>query len=171
MKRTVLISLIILVFGFSTNGQHKSITEFDLYGCWVLEYEENEKIPNTKVFRRCENANQKNLIFRSDFSLLAFNKSVFKVMSDHPLNCNGRMTNKIEGRWTFNEETGIVELFYPENYQAEFWEKAKEDYPDIEIPNPRPYKRFRIINLVEYGMEIEKLRTTTAINQLSSVPH
>ncbi|WP_339729985.1 hypothetical protein [Maribacter stanieri] len=160
MKRTVFISLVFIAFGLFVNGQEKPITEFDLYGCWVLEYDENGKIPKQKLLRRCEDANQKNTIFRSDFSLLAFNKSEFKVMSNHPMNCNGRMTNEIEGSWTFNEVSGIVEQFYPINYQAEFWEKVKEEYPEVEIPNPRPFRRFRIVSLDESGMEIEKLRTT-----------
>lgn len=160
MKRTVFILLIFIAFGLLVNGQEKPITEFDLYGCWALEFDENKKTPIKKIFRRCEDANQKNIIFRSDFSLLAFNKSEFKVMSNHPMNCNGRMTNEIEGSWVFTETSGIVELFYPEDYQAEFWKKVKEDYPDLEIPNPRPHSKFRIISMNKNGLEIEKLRTT-----------
>ncbi len=170
MKRLTIISLIFLAVGLSARGQDNPISEFDLYGCWVLEFIDDGIISNKKIFKSCSEANQKNTIFRSDFSLLAYNKSEFKVMSDHPMNCNGRMTDKVEGTWTFDKNTGIVELFYPENHQAEFWDKLKEDHPELKIPNPRPHKKFKIVGLDKNGLELEIIKTPHNNSNRCAIP-
>lgn len=159
MKRLVFISVVFLLVGLSAYGQDTAITEFDLYGCWTLERQENAQRPPTPIYKRCEDAHSKKVRKVSEISLLEFGKSEFQVSSQ--IFCF--ITDSIEGTWKFDSENRILKLYYPENYMLEFWEHVKEEYPEIEIPKQMLHAKYEVIGLVENQLELKKLRRTKSI--------
>ncbi|MDC6350119.1 hypothetical protein PP178_01025 [Zeaxanthinibacter sp. PT1] len=148
----------VLFTGILAWGQNTTISEFDLYGCWVLENDDNGKIPERHIYKHCNGVEQDNTVHLSDFSLLAFKMSEFKVMSDDPMNCFGLMYDLIEGSWSFDNKSGIIKIYYPEDYQAAFFERFKEAHPEVEIPVPMLFKKFRIIQLDQNRLELQLLK-------------
>ena len=161
MKRLAILLLIFLANGHSVNGQENGITEFDIYGCWTFQSTKDGQRLEKRIDESCPGSDKRLLRKNSKIRFLAYNKCEFQAVIQDAL-CP-IIYKTVVGTWTYSDTSGILEMYYPKNFKAEFWEKVKEDYPDLKIPNPRPYMRFKIVSSDESGMEIEKLRTTMAI--------
>ncbi|NHF61592.1 hypothetical protein FK220_019725 [Flavobacteriaceae bacterium TP-CH-4] len=155
MKRLAFIFLIFLAAGYSAHGQNKTITEFDLYGCWTLESNENGQPPQKWIYKSCEESDSKLAVRNSKIRFLAYSKCEFQEITPSQIICPG-IWKTLEGTWSYDEVSGLVEIFYPENYMVEFWKKLKEEHPDLVIPNPRLKKKFRVVGLNDGQLEIEK---------------
>ena len=155
MKKLGIISLIFLAFGHYVRGQENPITEFDLYGCWIFERTENREPPERIIYKSCENSNSELAIRSSEINFLAFNRCDFQEIIPSQLNCSG-ITETLHGTWTYDEKAKIVEIFYPEDYLNEFWEKVKEYDPQFYLPPPRSKKKFKIVGFKKGQLEIEK---------------
>ncbi|MCL5245648.1 hypothetical protein M4I21_07505 [Cellulophaga sp. 20_2_10] len=161
MRKLTFLLFIFLAVGPIANGQDKPILEYDLYGCWKLERNKKENGIKKRIYNSCEKSNRKIEVRNSEITLLAGNKCIFQAVIQDAL-CPV-IYKTVEATWTYNSKSGIAEIFYPKNFKEEFWEKVKEEHPDLIIHNPRPYKRFKITFLDKNRMEIEKLSTTMAI--------
>ncbi len=155
MKRWVSITLIFLLLGQFTYGQGNPITEFDLYGCWVLERYKRESGLKNSIYLLCQDAGRAPAVRNSAITFLSDNKCEFKAIIQDAL-CP-IIYKTVEGTWTYDKKSRILEIYYPKDFKKEFWDKVKEDYPDIEIPNPMSKAKFRIVQLSENQLEVEKL--------------
>ncbi|MGB5662629.1 hypothetical protein, partial [Eudoraea sp.] len=156
MKRTVFISFIFIVSGLLAHGQVKPITEFDLYGCWIMERSEDGKRPQKQIYKRCNSSDTKLRVKHSKISLLAFNESEFQTTSAYI--CFTTVTEK--GTWSYNENEGIVSMFWGQECLREFKEKDPEEYAKWNSPKKFNWLKFKVIELSENQLEVEKLRTT-----------
>ncbi len=161
MKKSAFLLVIFLVNGLSTYGQENGITEFDLYGCWTFQRSKDGARLEKEVNRSCLKTDETLFRQNSKIRFMAHNKCEFQAVIQDAV-CP-IIYKTVEGTWTYSDTSGIIEMYYPRNFKAEFWEKVKEDYPELKIPNPRPYMRFEIISLDLKGMEIKKLRTKMAM--------
>ncbi|WP_441823556.1 hypothetical protein [Maribacter spongiicola] len=156
MKKSAFVFLILVAFFLSANGQDKAITEFDLYGCWILERNEDGQRPQKRIYKRCEDSDSKLAIKSSKFSLLAFNKA--EVQTSSAIFCFGTVTEN--GTWTFDESNGIVQIDYMQVWLKEFKEQEPEEYAKFNSPEKFEWMKFKIVDLSENMLEVEKLRTT-----------
>ncbi|WP_289063750.1 hypothetical protein [uncultured Zobellia sp.] len=158
MKKLAFLLLILIVNGLFTYGQENGIAEFDLYGCWNFQSSKDGQRLEKKVNESCPEAGKRLLRMNSKIKFLAYNKCEFQAVIQDAV-CP-IIYKTVEGTWTYSDTSGIIEMYYPKNFKAEFWERVKEDYPELKTPDPRPYMRFKIVSSDESGMEIEQLRTT-----------
>ena len=148
--------------GNSTFGQDNTISEFDLYGCWKLERATKENGTKKRTYISCDISKSGNLVKYSDIVFKACNKCEFPVVIQDAI-CPVNYKN-VEGTWAFDKESGIVKVYYPMDFKKEFWEAVKEEYPEIEIPNPRMKTAFKIVELENGKLEIEKTTPNTVYN-------
>ncbi len=154
MKRLGFTFSIFLIVGLATHGQDNTISESDLYGCWTMERVTRENGPKKRTYTVCDSVDRKtigkyrNIIFR------AYNKCEFPAAIQDVV-CPVIYQN-VEGTWTYDEKSGIVEVFYPKDFKKEFWDAVKEEYPEMKIPNPRMKIKFRIVGLENGKLQIEK---------------
>ncbi|TDQ28147.1 hypothetical protein [Zeaxanthinibacter enoshimensis] len=71
------------------------------------------------------------------------------------MNCNGR-TETLQSTWSYDENTGLVIIYYPEDYLAEYYELLKEDFPEKEFPIPPVKETFRITSMNDGKLIIDK---------------
>lgn len=166
MKRTAFISLIFIAFGLLANGQDKPITEFDLYGCWIMERNEDGKRPQKQIYKRCNSSDSKLRLKHSKISLLPFNKSEFQTTSAYI--CFTTVTEK--GTWIYDEKEGVVSMYWGQKWLKELKEKDPEEYMKWNSPEKFNWLKFKIVELSENQMVVEKLRTTKSINNTGLKP-
>ncbi|CAN0589905.1 unnamed protein product, partial [Ectocarpus sp. 12 AP-2014] len=155
MKKLASIFLIFLAVGITVNGQENAITEFDLYGCWILERSEDGQRPQKRIYKHCESSDSKLSIKGSKISFLAFNVS--EIERSHPFLCG---TNYIEeGTWEYDETNGLITMYSNKEFLKELKEKYPEEYVKFGSPERVVSNKFRVLQLSETQMEVEKLRT------------
>ena len=93
--------LILLVFGFTANGQENPNTAVDVYGCWILELSETGGQRAKRIYVRCEESVSKLIVPSSKISLFALYKSEPKetvpfAAPPIQLEEHGNMTEQIE---------------------------------------------------------------------------
>jgi hypothetical protein len=159
MIKTTLFLVILMTFIPSANGQDKSITEFDLYGCWIMERNADGQKPKKRIYKRCEDSDSKLTIKSSKISLLASNES--EEQRYHPFACPLTYTEK--GTWEFDASNGLITMYGNKEFLKELKEKHPEQYAKFGSPEKIVSNRFRIVELSENQMEVEKLRTTKPI--------
>lgn len=155
MKKLIFVFFIFVGFVFSANGQDKSITEFDLYGCWILERNKEGQRSQKLIYKRCKDSDYKLENLRSKFSLLAFNKA--KIQTTSAIFCFGTVTEN--ATWTFDEKNGIVQIDYMQEWLKEFKEQDPEEYAKFNSPEKFEWMKFKIVDLSENMLEVEKLST------------
>ena len=159
MNKLSIVLLISLTIGYSLNGQDNHITEFDLYGCWILERNNGKQQTQRLIYVRCEDSDSKLEIPSSKFSLFAFNKS--EVQTTSPTICFGTTAEK--GTWTFNEDDRVVKIFHNQEWLEDFKKQEPVEYTKFNRPKKFVWLKFRIVELSKNQLEVKKLSTTTAI--------
>lgn len=147
--------LIISSITLSASAQERSISEYDLYGCWIMERAEKGQQPDQLYYSPCDSSNPDLRIKSSQMELQAYNQCEFQALIFSPMNCNGR-TETLQGTWSYDENTGVLTIYYPEDYLAEYYELLKEDFPEKEFPIPRVKETFRITNIKNGKLIIDK---------------
>lgn len=158
MKGYFYLPIAFFLFGNSTFGQANAISEFDLYGCWVMERVTKENGLMKRIYVACNSSEGENTVKHSDIVFSANNKCEYEaVIHDalYPI-----IYKNVEGTWTYDKESGIVAVYYPKDFMKEVWDAIKEEDPDMEIPNPRIKAKFKIVALQHGKLEIEKLFPT-----------
>ena len=163
MQRLAFIFLIFLVVGLSARGQDKPITEFDLYGCWILERNEDGKNSTKLIYKRCEDSDSKRAIKNTKISLLAFNESEFETYS--AFICFTTVTEK--GTWNFDENEGIVSMYCGQEMLKELKEKYPDDYKKLGSPEKFDKMKLKVVELDDGNIGLEKLHKTKPINNAS----
>ncbi len=134
----------------SSNAQESSISEFDLYGCWVLE----KKIRPSNhivVYKSCKDVAHENVKFGSKISLLAFNKS--EHQSTSPNFCFTTFTEK--GTWEFDENSGIASLYSGHEWLKEFKKLDPEEYASWGSPEKFEKLKFKVISIENNQLTVE----------------
>jgi len=154
MKNLVFLPFVLLLFGNSAFGQNNTVSEFDLYGCWALERNKKENGLKKRIYRQCRESEGELVIRNSEIIFLAYNKCKFQAVIQDAL-CPV-IYRTVEGTWKYDKKSGLVEIYYPKDFKKEFWDKVKEENPELKIPNPRLKTIFRIVGLENGNLKIEK---------------
>lgn len=154
MKSFFLLSVVLLLIENVTYGQDNAISEFDLHGCWTMERVTRENGPIKGTFVPCDLTDGKSALRNTSIAFYASNKCVFPAVIQSAI-CPAIYRN-VEGTWTYDKESGIVEVYYPKDFKKEVWDAVKEEHPELEIPNPRMKTKFKIVGLENGKLEIEK---------------
>ena len=162
MKSFSFLLVILLQVGNSTFGQDNTISEFDLYGCWKMELAKKENGIKKRTYISCEISENKNSVKHSGIVLKAYNKCEFPAVIQDAI-CPVIYKN-VEGTWTYDKKSGIVEIYYPKDFKKEFWDAVKEEYPEMAIPNPRMITKYKRVGLENGQLEIEKTTPNTVYN-------
>ncbi|WP_276166501.1 hypothetical protein [Zobellia alginiliquefaciens] len=160
MKKLAVIFLIFLTVGTTVNGQENPIAEFDLYGCWILERNEDGSRPRKLIYKRCEDSNPKLTIKSSEISLLAYNESEEQML--HPYICPVTYTEK--GTWEYDVKNGLIIMYRNKKVIKELKEKHPEEFAKFGSPKRLVSNKFRIVKLSKSRLEVEKLSTTKPMN-------
>ena len=91
MKRPVLFGIFFILIAIGCNAQEATISEYDLYGCWVLK-KETSPSTNIAIYHRCDDIPPEDVKFGSKITLLAFNESEHESTSDQA--CFTTLTEK-----------------------------------------------------------------------------
>jgi len=150
MKKSIFLSIIIILSVISSNAQESSISEFDLYGCWVLE---NKIRPSNHivVYKSCEDVAHENAKFGSKISLLAFNESEHE--STGPLACFTTFTEK--GTWEFDENSRIASLYSSHEWLKELKKLDPDEYASRGSPEKFEKLKFRVISIKNNQLTVE----------------
>ncbi len=159
MKNIAFILLISLTVGLSARGQDNPITVFGLYGCWILERNEDGQRMEKRIYKRCEDSDSKLAILSSQFSLLAFDKA--EVQTSSQLLCFATVTEN--ATWTFDETNGIVQIDYMQEWLKEFKEKEPKEYVKFNRLEKLEWIKFKVLELSKNQLVVEKLSTTKPI--------
>ena len=162
MQRLNFIFFTFLMVGLATHGQDNAISEFDLYGCWKMEFAEKENGIKKRTYVSCDISKLENSVKQSGIVFKAYNKCEFPVIIQDAI-CPVIYKN-VEGTWTYDKKSGVVEVYFPKDFKKEFWDAVKEEYPEMEIPNPRMKTKFKIVGLENGKLEIEKTTPNTVYN-------
>lgn len=145
-----------LLLGNPMMGQEAEVSEFDLYGCWKKKRIVIENGPNQWSYVSCEDADGPHVIENSSIVFNAYNKCEFQAVIQDAV-CP-ILYKQVEGTWTYDQNAGIVTVYYPKDFQKEFFDTLKARRPELEIPNPRTYVKFKIVALENGILKIEKHR-------------
>ena len=150
MKKSILLFVTFVFFGLLSSAQQTKISEFDLYGCWVLE---NKKRPSTNIvtYKLCENVAHEDVKFGSKISLLAFNESEHE--STGPLACFTTFTEK--GTWEFDENSRIASLYSGHEWLKEFKQLDPDEYASWGSPEKFDKLKFRVISIENNQLTVE----------------
>ena len=150
MKKSVFLCIIFVFAGLLCNAQQNEISEFDLYGCWVLE---NKKIPSTNIvtYKSCEDIAHEDVKFGSKISLLAFNESEHESTNAH--SCFITITEK--GTWEYDENTRIASLYSGHEWFKEFKQLDPEEYASWGSPNKFEKIKFKVISIENNQLTVE----------------
>jgi hypothetical protein len=160
MKRTAFISLIFLAFGFSTNGQDKSITEFDLYGGWILDSNEAKQDEGKLIYKKQENSNTG---LKKGISVIYFEAfEECKIATYRAFYC-GNEAPPPDYSWTFEEDNGIINVYSSKKWLKEFKEKYPEEHEKFGSPEKFDKMKLKVVELMDGTIALEKLRTTKPI--------
>ncbi|UOY07792.1 hypothetical protein L0P88_04385 [Muricauda sp. SCSIO 64092] len=162
MRNFSFLPIVLLLFGNLTLGQDNSISEFDLYGCWIMERFTQENEPNKRVYISCGISDKQNTVKNSGIVFRAYNKCVFPVLIQDAI-CP-ILYKSVEGTWTYDKESGIVEVFYPKDFKKGFWDAVNKEQSELEIRNPRMKMKFKIVGLENGKLEIEKVTPDMVYN-------
>lgn len=154
MKSFYFLLVFLLLVGNSIFGQNDTISEFDLYGCWKMKLATKENGIKKWIYVPCDISETGNSIKQFGIVFKAYNKCEFSATIQDAL-CP-IIYERVEGSWTYDMKSGIVEVYYPKEFQKEFWDTLKEENPELEIPSPRMKTKFKIVGLEDGKMEIEK---------------
>ncbi len=146
----------------SIYGQDNTISEFDLYGCWKMVLVTKENGIKIWKYVPCDISETGNSMKQFGIVFKAYNKCEFSALIQSAL-CP-IIYESVEGTWTYDKKSGIVEVYYPKEFQKEFWDSVKERNPDLEIPNPRMKTKFKIVGFEDGKMEIEKMNANIRDN-------
>ena len=150
MKKSIFLSIIFILSVISSNAQESLISEFDLYGCWVLE----KKIRPSNhivVYKSCDDVAHENVKFGSKISLLAFNES--EHQSTSPNFCFTKLTEK--GTWKFDENSGIASLYSGHEWLKEFKKLDPDEYASWGSPEKFEKLKFRVISIKNNQLTVE----------------
>lgn len=150
MKRPVFFSIFFILIVIGCNAQEATISEYDLYGCWVLE-KETKSSKNIFVYKPCEDVDNKNVKFGSKITLLAFNESEHESTSDQA--CFITFTEK--GTWEFDENTRIASLYSGHKWLQEFKQLYPEEYASWGSPEKFEQLKFRVIGMENKQLTVE----------------
>ena len=156
MIKLASIFLIFMVVSSTVNGQNNPITESDLYGCWILERGADGQHTQKRFYKRCDKSDVKLRIKGSEISLLEENES--EVQRYHPFACPLTYTEK--GTWEFDTSDSLITMYGNKEFLKELKEKHPDEYEKFGSPEKIVSDKFRVIQLSENQMEVEKLRTT-----------
>ncbi|WP_291963625.1 hypothetical protein, partial [Maribacter sp.] len=131
-------------------AQEATISEYDLYGCWVLE-KETKSSNNIVIYKPCEDVDNKNVKFGSKISLLAFNVSEHESTNHQA--CFTTFTEK--GTWEFDENTRIASLYSGHKWLQEFKQLDPEEYASWGSPEKFEQLKFRVIGMENKQLTVE----------------
>ncbi len=160
MKKTTFISLIFLALGLLANGQDKSVSEFDLYGGWILDLEKTEQNKGKLIYKRSEESKTKLKEGVSAIYFQAFEEC--KIATYRPFIC-GNEVPPPDYSWTFEEDTGIVNIYSFKKWLKEFKENHPEEHEKFGSPEKFDKMRLTVVELDNGKIGLEKLRTTKPI--------
>ncbi|CAG2534073.1 hypothetical protein MAR621_00868 [Maribacter dokdonensis] len=150
MKRPVLFGIFFILIVIGCNAQEATISEYDLYGCWVLE-KETSPSTNIAIYHRCGDIAPEDVKFRSKITLLAFNESEHESTSDQA--CFTTFTEK--GTWEFDENTRIASLYSGHKWLKEFKQLDPEEYASWGSPEKFEQLKFRVIGMENKQLTVE----------------
>ncbi|MEP2059284.1 MAG: hypothetical protein ABJJ05_15845 [Maribacter litoralis] len=150
MKKSLFLSIILILLVITSNAQESSISEFDLYGCWVLE-KNTRPSNNIIVYKSCEDVAHENVKFGSKISLLAFNESEYQ--STAPNVCFTTFTEK--GTWEYDENTRIVSLYSGHEWLKKFKKLDPEEYASWGSPEKFEKLKFKVISIENNQLTVE----------------
>jgi len=105
MRMTIFIFF--LVFGLAANGQSRRITEFDLYGHWILDLTKIEQDESKLIYKRHEASN---MIVKKEESAIYFQAfEECEIATYRPFIC-GNEAPPPDYSWTF-EKTRASSIF------------------------------------------------------------
>ncbi len=142
-----------LLFGLLSYGQDRPSSKDELLGCWYMEPNKKENGPFKRLYKSCDTSAMDYRLKYTRMTLFANGICEFKVTIQDAL-CPIQYQT-IQGSWTYDTDSSILEIYYPKDFKKEFWDKVKVMHSDIEIPNPRLHKKFRILDLVKNQMVVE----------------
>ncbi|WP_090293701.1 hypothetical protein [Flagellimonas zhangzhouensis] len=146
----------------SSFGQNLTVSEFDLYGCWKKEPITKENGIKQWIYVTCDISETGKSVRQSDIVFKAYNKCEFLAVIQDAL-CP-IVYQRVEGTWTYDEKSGIVEVFYPKDFQKEILDTFRESHPELEIPNPRLKTKFKILGIEDGKIKIEKTTANIDLN-------
>jgi hypothetical protein len=156
MKRIVSLCFLVLV-GFSNYGQDKSITEFDLYGRWVLELGEKGQFPEKIVYTRnttSDSISNKNWI---DISLLAYEKCELASSRTRGYGYCGTQRGYVDKHtWVYDEKKEVIIIATVKTGLKEFSETHPEEYAEFGSPNWIEKTEIKVIRLADNAIGLEK---------------
>ncbi len=165
MKRIITFCLLSIV-GISNYGQDKSITEFDLYGRWVLELDENGQFPEKLVYTlRAESdpISHKNWIA---ISLMAFEKCEFASSRTQGCGYCGTQRGYVDKHtWVYDEKKEVILITTVKTWLKEFSETHPEEYAEFGSLNWIEKTEIKVIRLVDNTIGLEKTLTLDLKNK------
>ncbi|AYN66363.1 hypothetical protein D1013_02685 [Euzebyella marina] len=74
MKSIYHLLAILLLAVSSIFGQNHTFSEFDLYGCWKMEFAEKQNVIKKRIYVPCDILKSENSVKHSDILWKAYNK-------------------------------------------------------------------------------------------------
>ena len=154
-----LLPLLFLVFASAwVNAQHQSISEFDLYGYWVLEESidpSDNQSHEKRVFVKASESSVKERKYGIVF--LAYEKCKF-VNSQNWI-C-GPQPNQNDYSWSFDQKLNVINIYSGEQWLKEFRKYALDEF--IKFGSPERFEEMTLkvkvqsdgnIKLVNYAQQ------------------
>ena len=151
MKKSVFLFIIFVFAGLLCNAQQNEISEFDLYGCWVLEKIDKRPSTNIVIYKRCDDVANKDVQFGSKISLLAFNESEHESTNTYAC----YTTNTEKGTWEYNKDTKIVSLYSGHEWLKELKQYDPEEHASWGSPEKFEKIKFRVISVENNQLTVE----------------
>ena len=137
MFRYSFLILLLLQFQFSIS-QTSHISEFDFYGCWIPDGGEEVNGSTVAIFRPCKEATRTYINVNPSLTFSSYDKCTFYVLNNSDLN------EKMEGTWTYDSITSVLEIHWPKGYLESFG-----------IDSITPYKRFQVVSLESNTLRVK----------------
>lgn len=160
MKKISFISLIFLAFGLLAKGQDKLVTEFDLYGSWILELEQIEQDKGKLIYKRSEESRTKLKEVVSAIYFQAFEE--YKIDTYRPFIC-GNEAPPLDYNWTYDADTGIINIYSFKKWLKEFKENHPKEHEKFGSPEKFYKMKFMVVELDDGKNGLEKISTAEPI--------
>jgi hypothetical protein len=151
MKRAV---VILLLLGFSANGQNLSFTEFDLYGSWVLSIDKVSLDTNKLIYIKQEQSETK---LRKESELIYFQAfGECKIITHSSFYC-GNESLPPDYSWDFEEENGIINIYSSIKLLKEIKVSHPKEYEKLELPEKIYKMKLKLVELADGAFGLEKV--------------
>ncbi|VAW11898.1 hypothetical protein MNBD_BACTEROID03-2640 [hydrothermal vent metagenome] len=134
-ERIITLYLLSIV-GISNYGQDKSISEFDLYGRWVLELDKKGQFPEKLVYTRLTVSDSISNKNRIAISLMAFEKCEFASSRTRGYGYCGTQRGYVDKHtWVYDEKKEVIVITTVKTWLKEFSETHPEEYAEFDSLN------------------------------------